>query len=70
MSISEALYETMRFCSSKNLEFRLITGGPDKNSYIIDQENKIVTITIIDEKDIELDGVINNKLLELKDIFK
>ena len=70
MNISETLLETMRFCSTNNLEFRLITGGPEQNNYQIDEDNKIVTITIVDDKDANLPTVIEKKLEELKQVFK
>jgi hypothetical protein len=70
MNISDTLFETMKFCFTENLEFRLITGGPDQNDYQIDQDNKIVTITIIDDKDVNLEQAIDENLKKLKQIFK
>jgi hypothetical protein len=69
MTIPEKLNELLVLCGKNDIEFILKREG-DTNSINYDNETKKITINFIDHEDKEMESLLDNKLVELKKLFK
>ena len=66
MNISDILLKTLTFCAQNKIDFQMVSGNEKKNDYVIDKENKKITITLIDPSDKEFLKLMKNNF-DLKD---
>lgn len=69
MAIPEKLNELLILCGRKDIEFTL-KRDQEKNNVVYDDTTKSVTISISEFEDKELENLLNNKINELKELFK
>jgi hypothetical protein len=69
MPIPEKLNELLVLCGRKDIEFILKKEDGD-NSIDYNNESKKITINFIDHEDVEMENLLDNKIKELKELFK
>jgi hypothetical protein len=71
MSISDKLNEILIFCANKKIDFNLTKeGSNNKIEYTEESTNKKLNIIIGDLEDKNLFNLLDDKLKELKNLFK
>ena len=69
MPIPEKLNELLVLCGRNDIEF-ILKREDEINSVIYDNETKKIIINFIDSEDKEMETLLTNKILELKEAFK
>lgn len=70
MEESHKLQEIFKICSKKKLEFELVKNIEMENYINIDRENKKVEINISNINDDNFNDLLDEKILELNQIFQ
>jgi len=70
MDISDVLYKTFIFSTTNGFEFQYSSSDSEKNGFNIDEDQRIVTITIIDIEDENLPKMIEECYSQLQQLSK
>jgi hypothetical protein len=70
MDISDVLYKTFIFSTTNGFEFQYSRAGHEKNGFNIDEDQRIVTLTIIDVEDKDLPNMIEECYSQLQKCLK
>jgi len=70
MDISDVLFKTFIFSTTNGFEFQYSGTGSEKNGFNIDEDQRIVTLTIVDIEDENLPGMVEECYLQLQQLSK
>ena len=69
MGVPDKLNELLILCGRKDIEF-ILKKEDGANSIDYNNESKKITINFIDHEDVEMENLLDNKIKELKELFK